>query len=241
MDKTRKPLKVWFRAIWEVCVHRPGISAKDLQRILGFGSYETAWTWLHKIRTLTVRPKREPLDGMVQLDESFVRGGRKKEAAIQRRGKSIVLVGAELGGRIRLLQSRNNDEPEIQSFANHNLTGHSDVTTDGLASYNSSTLGSRTHQRVVQTPAERAQTDALQCCHWAASQLKRWLLGTHHGATSTKHLQSYLDEFSFRYNRRKTKGVGRLTARLLENIGHYGPRPMKHIVNQVPFTAIGAI
>ena len=92
------------------------------------------------------------------------------------------------------------------------------VVTDGLASYNTRTLGERSHEMTVQTRQQKQENDALQNCHWAISNLKRWLLGTHHGAVRAKHLQSYLDEFAFRYNRRKTSGVGRIAARVLENL-----------------------
>ena len=102
LEKTRKPLKVWFRAVFEISTRRTGISAKDLQRILGFGSYETAWTWLHKLRTAMVRSDSEPLGPFVEIDEALVggKGGPHKE---------LVLVAAEAGGRVRLAHAANND------------------------------------------------------------------------------------------------------------------------------------
>ena len=105
------------------------------------------------------------------------------------------------------------------------------ATTDGLASYNANSLGERRHEKVVQTPGQKQQKDALQHCHWAISNLKRWLLGTHHGAVSAKHLQAYLDEFAFRYNRRKTKGVGRIAARVLENLVAAKPISMRQLID----------
>ncbi len=221
---TRKPLKAWFRAIFEISVHRHGISAKDLQRIMGFGSYKTAWTWLHKLRRAFVRPEREPLAAMIQLDEGLV-GGKGSE-------KSVVLVGVETGGRVRLAHAGNKDEVTIKSFVDGQVAEDAAVVTDGLASYNTRTLGKRPHEMRVQTREQKQENDALQNCHWAISNLKRWLLGTHHGAVTPKHLQSYLDEFAFRYNRRKTIGVGRIAARVLENLVARPPMTMRQLISE---------
>ena len=223
LSGTRKPFKAWFRAIFEIGVHRHGISAKDLQRIMGFGSYKTAWIWLHKLRRAMVRPGREPLCAIVQLDEGFI-GGKGSE-------KSMVLVGAEPGGRVRLAHAENNDQATLKRFAGAHVAETAQATTDGLASYNANSLGERHHEKVVQTPGQKQQKDALQHCHWAISNLKRWLLGTHHGAVSAKHLQAYLDEFAFRYNRRKTKGVGRIAARVLENLVAAKPISMRQLID----------
>lgn len=221
---TRKPLKAWFRAIFEISVHRHGISAKDLQRIMGFGSYETAWTWLHKLRRAFVRPGREPLSAMIQLDEGLV-GGKGAE-------KSTVLVGVETGGRVRLAHAESNDEPSIKSFVGCAVAGDASIVTDGLASYNVRSLGKRPHEVTVETSRQKQEKDALQNCHWAISNLKRWLLGTHHGAVRPKHLQAYLDECAFRTNRRKTQGVGRIAARVLENLAACSPMTMRQLVDE---------
>ena len=227
---TRKPLKLWFRAIWELCVHRQGLSAKDLQRILGFGSYETAWTWLHKLRRGLVDHRRKPLSGEVEMDEGFIRG----TGGPWRGANSVVLVAAERGGRIRLRRAANNDEPSIGRFADELIDPRAAVTSDGLASYNRRTLKDRAHTMTVQTKADKALQDAQQQCHWAISNLKRWWLGTHHGAISDKHAQAYLDEFTFRYIRRKTYGVGRLVARALQYLVAAPPMTMRQLVHGYP-------
>ena len=224
LEKTRKPLKVWFRAVFEISTRRTGISAKDLQRILGFGSYKTAWSWLHKLRAALVRPEREALGPFVQIDEAFV--GAKG------RGKELVLVAAEAGGRVRLAHAENNDEPTLKSFANGQVAVDAHVVTDGLASYNERSLCARSHDMIMQTKAERRENDALQACHWAISLLKRWLLGTHAGAVREKHLQAYLDEFAFRYNRRKTAGVGRIAARVIEQLVARKPLTTHQLINE---------
>jgi transposase-like protein/Zn ribbon nucleic-acid-binding protein len=225
LEKTRKPLKVWFRAVFEISTRRTGISAKDLQRIMGFGSYETAWTWLHKLRAAMVRSDSEPLGPFVQIDEALVggKGGPHKE---------LVLVAAEAGGRVRLAHAANNDAATLKRFADGQIAADSQIVTDGHAGYSKKSLGDRPHEAVVQTKAERRANDAVQGCHWTIALLKRWLLGTHAGAVRDKHLQAYLDEFAFRHNRRKTKGVGRIAARVLEHLVVRPPRPMQAIVDQ---------
>ena len=225
LQGTRKPFKTWFRAVFEISSRRNGISAKDLQRIMGFGSYETAWTWLHKLRAALVRPDREPLSQQVQVDEAFV--------GAKRGGKEMVLVATETtDGRVRLAHADNNDEATLRRFADAHVAVAAEVTTDGLASYNSRSLGDRGHEPIVQTDAERAEHDTLQGVHWTVSLLKRWLLGTHAGAVKPKHLQAYLDEFAFRYNRRKTKGVGRIAARTLQQLVVHAPMTMRMLVDQ---------
>jgi hypothetical protein len=116
----------------------------------------------------------------------------------------------------------------LKSFADSQIALDTQVVTDGLASYNSASLGPRPHQTIVQTKQERRESDALQGCHWTTSLLKRWLLGTHAGAVKPKHLQAYLDEFAFRHNRRKTIGVGRIAARVMAR----EPLPMRRIIDQ---------
>jgi len=219
---TRKPLRLWFRAIWEICVHRHGISAADLQRILGLGSYETAWAWAHRIRRAMVRENRDGLQGSVQVDETYV-GGKKRD-------KATVLVAAEEGGRVRLIHAPGNHEDCIKHVTEDTIETDAAVKTDGHAAYNARTLAARNHNAKVQSAAEKKTDDHVQLCHWAAAGLKRWLLGTHHGSVSDKHLQSYLDEHAFRHNRRKTKGVGRLVARCLENMLSRQPLTMRQLI-----------
>jgi len=220
---TRKPLKLWFRAIWEVAVRRNGISAADLQRILGLGSYQTAWTWLHRIRRAMTSENKEKLKGCTQIDETFV-GGEGSE-------KEMVVVVAEEYGRVRLIHVPGNHEACIAHVVDMGIADDTSVKTDGHAAYNERSLDKRAHEAKVQSKAERREDDHVQLCHWSASSLKRWLLGTHNGAVRPKHLQSYLDEHAFRYNRRKTKGVGRLVARCLENMLARAPMTMRQLID----------
>ena len=227
LEKTRKPLKMWFRAVFEISTRRTGISAKDLQRIMGFGSYKTAWSWLHKLRAAMVRPDREPLGPFVQTDETLVVGETHSSVCLGGHQNQL-LVGRALS------PADNNDEGTLKSFADGQIAANAQVVTDGLASYNSESLRERPHQAVIQTKQERRESDALQGCHWTTSLLKRWLLGTHAGAVRPKHLQAYLDEFAFRHNRRKTIGVGRIAARVIEQLVVRGPLTMRKLIDETP-------
>ena len=232
LEKTKKPFKVWFRAIFEISSRRNGISAKELQRIMGFGSYKTAWAWLHKLRTALVHSEEsEPLGPFVEMDEALV-GGKGSP------NKELVLVAAESSGRVRLAHAANNDATTIKAFADGEIAPSASVTTDGHAGYNAESLGARRHEAKVQTKAERRADDAVQRCHWTMSNLKRWLLGTHGGAVKPKYLQAYLDEFVFRYNRRKTLGVARIAARTIAALVSRPPRNLNDIVTKsAPYMA----
>ena len=225
---TRKPLRLWFRAIWEMVARKNGISAKDLQRLMGFGSYRTAWVWLHKLRRCMVRPARERLDGTIQIDDAYV-GGLDRRPGRPNGNKAVLLVATEPGGRVRLEHAPNLTGLTINQFARRNLSEAARVTSDGYRSYSAKSLGGRAHAPHLQKRKRHLPADPLQQAHFAVSLVKRWLIGTHHGAVREKHLQAYLDEFEFRYNRRKTNGTGRLVARLL------------HILVNSPHTAEAAL
>jgi hypothetical protein len=224
LEKTHKPPKVWFRAIFEIQRAAPA-SGQDLQRLMGFGSYKTAWSGLQKLRAGMGRSDSDPLGPFVQIDEALVggKGGPHKE---------LVLVAAEAGGRVRLAHIENNDKGTVKRFADGQIAADARVVTDGHAGYDEKSLGKRPHDAVVQTKAERRENDAVQGCHWTISLLKRWLIGTHAGAVRDKHLQGYLDEFAFRHNRRKTNGVGRIAARVIEKLVAHPPRTMRQIIDE---------
>jgi len=192
-------------------------------RVRGLGSYRTAWAWGHRIRRAMVCETRERMRGTVQMDELFV-GGKGAE-------KALVLAAAEEGGRIRLVHAPGNHEPCIKHVADTEIDDDAALKTDGHAACNANTLGERSHEAKVQSIKEKKDDDHVQLCHWAVAGLKRWLLGTHHGAVRDKHLQLYLDEHTFRHNRRKTNGVGRLAARCLENMMARQPITMNQLVH----------
>ena len=236
MHRTKKPLTMWFRAMWEVATHRTGISAKDLQKIMGFGSYETAWTWLHKLRNFMARPERSALDGGVQVDDAWFGGNDNRPGRPKPGGKkALVIVAVEPNGRARIEHAPNMLTTTTKSFANRNLEENCIVTTDGYKSYNKVSLGARSHQRHIQKKERNIVFDPLQSAHFVISLARRMWLGTYHGGTSKKHLQAYFDEFEFRYNRRKTKGVGRIVARLLHSFSLGGRLSYDDIISRRAF------
>lgn len=236
MHRTKKPLKTWFRAMWEVATHRTGISAKDLQRSLGFGSYKTAWTWLHKLRRCMARPDRDPLRGDVQVDDTYFGGNTRRPGRPRPGGrKALVFVAVEPGGRVRIEHAPNLRTETVKSFLDRNLEKDCEVTTDGYRSYNKTSLDSRTHRKHIQQAKRNLTADPLQHAHFLISLAKRMWLGTYHGGTSQKHLQAYFDELEFRFNRRKTNGVGRIMARLLHVFANTGRITYESIVARQPF------
>jgi ribosomal protein L37AE/L43A len=226
LERTHLPLTAWFRAMWHVTAQKNGVSALGLQRVLGLGSYKTAWAMLHKLRRAMVRPGRDRLQGTVEVDETY--WGGPEEGLIGRltETKTLIAVAAEEDGtgigRIRLRRL-----PELTRRALHGFIGEavepgSTVRTDGLNCYLG--LEGYVHDRQIQ----RDQDDdehLLPRVHRVVSLLKRWLLGTHQGAVGHEHLDCYLDEFTFRFNRRKSASRGKLFYRLAQQAVQVGPAP----------------
>lgn len=235
---TRTPLRLWFRAIWWVTSQKNGASALSLQRILGLGSYRTAWTWLHKLRRAMVRPDRDRLSGQVEVDETFV-GGVEPGGGRRHVGKkALVVIAAEVGpgratGRIRLGRVKDSSAESVLPFVQGATEPGSVVITDGLQSYlGLPALGYGHDRRVVLGSGESADA-LLPRVHRVAALLKRWLLGTHQGAVSREHLEYYLDEFTFRFNRRTSRHRGKLFYRLLENAVQVAPVPYAAMVKSI--------
>lgn len=233
---TRKPLRTWFTAIWWVTTQKNGASASGLQQILGLGSYKTAWTWLHKIRTAMVNPNRTKLSGMVEVDETYI--GSEEEGGKRKRGtenKSLVVIGVELQegrnqlGRVRMQVVPDASKESLQGFIKENVEPGSTVITDGWSSYNSINESGYTH---IVPPKFDAADDKnlLPHVHMIVSLLKRWLLGTHQGAVREVHLQAYLDEYVFRFNRRKAAQRGLLFYRLIECAMQVSPTTLDELL-----------
>jgi transposase-like protein len=231
---TRKPLRMWFLAMWFVTSQKNGVSALGLQRVLGLGSYETAWTWLHKLRRAMVRPSRDSLTGVVEVDEIYVGGPEEGMRGRQTETKAIVAVAAEKSGRgigrIRLRRVMDVSADSLLPFVKEAVTPGSLVHTDGWSSYSSLAKAGYKHQvNVINNGAELAH-EVLPRVHMAASLLKRWLIGTHQGGVQHQHLDYYLDEFTFRFNRRRSKARGLLFHRLAQQAAAVGPAPYHVIV-----------
>ena len=228
------PLRVWFRAIWWVTNQKSGVSAVGLQRVLGLGSYKTAWACLHKLRRAMVRPGREPLAGEVEVDEVFI-GGVEKGGGKRHVGtKALVAIAAEVRGsgigRIRMQQIADASAQSLEGFVREALAPGSVVVTDGWTAYPGLEQRGYVHRpRVIRTSGQPAST-LLPRVHRVAALLKRWLLGIHQGRVSKEHLGDYLDEFTFRFNRRLSRYRGKLFYRLLQQAVAIEPVPYKRLV-----------
>ena len=214
---TRSPLRSWFQAIWYVTGQKHGASALGLQRVLGLGSYHTAWAWLHRLRRAMVRPGRERLTGTVQVDESFWGGERPGKRGRGAGGKSVILAAGEHAGRrlgrIRLVRVDFTRGETLVGTLQMLVEPGSCIETDGLFAYRA--LAKAGYRHIV-IRAESPE-ELLPQVHLVISLLKRWLLGTHQGAVHASHLDYYLDEFTFRFNRRTSHSRGLLFRRVLEH------------------------
>ena len=231
---TRKPLTMWFRAIWWVTAQKNGASALGLQRILGLGSYFTAWTWLHKLRRAMVRPGRDRLHGRVEVDETYIGGLEEGVRGRQTETKALVAVACEEEGRaigrIRLRRIRDASAASLEAFVAEAIEPGSVVHTDGWEGYASLEMKGYTHRVTVLKRGQQSAAELLPRVHLVVSLLKRWLVGTHQGAVSRQHLDYYLDEFTFRFNRRKSRSRGKLFYRLLQQAVAVEPAPYKAVV-----------
>lgn len=231
---TRLPLTLWFRAMWHVTSQKNGASALGVQRVLGFRSYQTAWAWLHKLRRAMVRPGRDRLAGTVEVDETY--WGAEERGVVGRltEDKALVIVAAQQDGprkigRIRMRRIPNLTKAVLNAFMAQNVAPGSVVRTDGLLAYRG--LDGYRHDPVVVGGSGKTASDLLPRVHTVVSLAKRWLLGTHQGAVSQKHLDYYLDEFVFRFNRRTSASRGKLFYRLAQQAVQVGPHPFRSLVN----------
>ena len=236
-ERTRKPLRVWFQAVWLVTSQNRGASALGLQRVLGLGSYQTAWTWLHKLRRAMVRPGRERLHGSVEVDETYV-GGEEKGGKRGRgtENKEVVVVAVEVlppkgFGRIRMGRVPNVSGDSLVPFICEVVEPGSKILTDGWNGYNSLSGHSYTHVRTVLSESGDPAHVAMPSVHRIAALLKRWLLGIHQGAVSGKHLEYYLDEYTFRFNRRTSRSRGMLFYRLMQQAVATPSTPYRQLVD----------
>ena len=224
---SRIPLRIWFMSAWWIVGQKNGCSAKGLQRTLGLGSYESAWTILHKFRKAMVFPDRKPLSGTIELDETYIGGKKPGARGRGAKGKTIVAVavedkGEEGFGRIRLETIDDASTKSLVTFLKNNVEKGSRLRTDGWTSYPG-----------IDKYKHLPTSKELKLVNRIAALLKRWLIGTHQGAVAHEHLQSYLDEFVFRFNRRTSRSRGLLFRRLLENAMSTPPFTYKTIIKHV--------
>jgi len=216
---THKPLTLWFRAIWWLTGQKNGTSAVTIQKIMGLGSYKTAWVWLQKLRRAMITPGRDNLSGIVEVDETYIGGDKPGKRGRGAAGKALVVVAVEVNdsniGRIRLHRVKDASSDSLHDAISKTINKGSLIRTDKWRGYNGLDGLGYIHEIVRQS--EEVGEDLLQNCHRVASLLKRWLLGIHQGAVSKEHLDYYLDEFTFRFNRRTSTHRGKLFYRLLQN------------------------
>jgi len=213
-DKTRTKLTTWFDAAWHITTAKNGMSAKTLERMMGI-SYHVAWHMLHRFRVAMVRTPREPLSGEVEVDEAMI--GGVEEGGKRGRGtnKEIIVIAVEIKhpkgfGRIRMRHAPDASAENLVPFVREMIAHGSVVCTDGWRGYYG-LPSDYTHRQTILSSSDDPAHVAMPGVHRVASLLKRWLLGTHQGAFSVEHLQSYLEEFTFRFNRiLSTNGVFRI-------------------------------
>jgi transposase-like protein len=231
---TRKPLRTWFHAIWYVTNQKLGVSALGLQRVLGFGSYQTAWTWLHKLRRAMVRPGRDRLTGEVEIDETYVGGVEHGVVGRRVEKNALVAIAAEVRGRatgrVRMARVLDASAGSLLPFVQAAITKGSVIRTDGWRAYEGlGDLGYDHRPRNIAASGEPAHV-VMPRVHLVASLLDRRWLGTHQGAIRPKHLDYYLDEFTFRFNRRRSRARGLLFYRLLQQAAMVEPVPYRDLV-----------
>jgi len=218
---TKTPLTVWFAAAWYMTAAKNGVSAKTLHRLMGFGSYETAWAMLHRFRSAIGHAEHTRLCGDVEVDETMIGGVRPGKRGRGGEGKVLVAVAVEQAqpkgfGRCRIQVIANAEAGTLRSFLLTHVEPGSTILTDGLASYPSAAGDGYILRSTPIKGSGMEAHDVLPGVHRVAALVKRWLLGTHQGAFSADHMQAYLDEFTFRFNRRGSRARGMLFYRLLE-------------------------
>jgi transposase-like protein len=255
-DRTRTPLTVWFTACWLFASGKDGISALSLQRTLEVGSYQTAWAMLHRLRSALVRPGRERLAGVVEVDETYIGGEEPGLRGGRARGKKVLTaIAVEVHepkgiGRCRILPLVDASADSLHTFVKDHIEPGARVVTDGWQGYRGLDRLGYDHDRRSQRAARARGDDAdalLPAVHRVASLAKRWLLGTHQGSVDDGHLASYLDEFVFRFNRRRSHSRGLVFYRVLELAVVHAPvrykdlivTPRPRAVPPVPPTARG--
>ena len=230
---THKPLTMWFRAIWYITSQKNGTSALGLQRVLGLGSYRTAWTWLHKLRRAMVRQGREKLHGVVEVDEAYI-GSTESDGKRGRgtKNKVLTVIAVEINdnkiGRIRIGVINDASSNSLHSFIGEVVEQGSTIISDGWRGYNG--LSEKGYKQEVSLHKKSDIETLLPHVHTVISLLKRWMLGTLQGSFSKDHIAYYFDEFTFRFNRRKSKIRGKLFYRLMQNAVNLEPVTYKKII-----------
>ncbi len=239
LDKTRTPLTTWFEAAWHLTTAKNGMSATTLERTIGV-SYRVAWAMLHRFRVAMVRAEREPLAGDVEVDETLVGGVEHGRGRGRGTAKSIVVIAVEVTrpkgfGRTRMRHVPDASAASLVPFVCDAVAPGSVALTDGWGGYNSLAKLGYVHKQTVLSASGDPAHVAMPGVHRVASLLKRWILGTHQGSVDPEHLQSYLEEFTFRFNRRTSRSRGLVFRRLLEQSVVTGPVTEADVTHGYPW------
>ena len=231
--RSHTPMSTWFAAVWFLTSQKTGISALALQSQFGFGSYETAWAWLHKLRRAMVRPDRDRLSGVVEIDETFIGGVATGRAGASTSKIPVQIAVERIGprklGRVRFDIGTRPGTLELVDFAARVIEPGATVRTDGARMLRRLGEEGFRHEPVDVYTAEEKDS-VLPGVHLVASLLKRWLAGTLHYAVSDMHLDYYLDEYAFRFNRRTSSARGMLFYRLLQQAVVTDPHPLHELL-----------
>lgn len=234
---SKKPITSWFKAMWWFTTRKSGVNAVNLQSLLGLGSYTTAWCWLQKLRSCTIRTGREKLSGSVEVDEFYLGGehsgkrGRGAEhkctvvAAVEKKGRKL--------GRIRLQHIDDCSQKYLAQFIKSNVVPQSHVRTDGWRGYGLTFSKNCKHEKLLQSQA-KDKSKTLPGVHLVSSLIKRLMLSTFQGRFDKKHLQRYLDEYVFRFNRRTSTYVGKKFMRIVQQAMVTTPNPYYLLVKGSP-------
>lgn len=231
-DRSRTPLTVWFTACWLFATGKDGISALSLKRTLEIGSYQTAWAMLHRLRSVLVRPGRNRLSGVVEVDETYIGGLEPGLSGGRAEGKKVLTgVAVEIRepkgiGRCRMRPLADASAASLHPFVNDYVEPGTRVITDGWQGYHGLDKLGYVHDRRSQRAARARGDDPsklLPAVHRVVSLAKRWLLGTHQGSVDDAHLTSYLNEFVFRFNRRRSRSRGMVFYRVLDLAVDHAP------------------
>ena len=243
-DRRRTPLTVWFAVCWQFATAKDGVSALAVKRTLQIGSYQTAWAMLHRLRSVLVRPGRELMSGTVEVDETYIGGEEAGLAGGRAKGKkALVVVAVEVRppkgfGRCRMQIIPDASGRTLHGFITDTIAPGATVITDGWSGYLGINALGYHHDRRSQRAARARGEDIdglLPGVHRIASLARRWLLSTHQGAVEIDHLPGYLNEFCFRFNRRRSSSRGLVFLRVLQlAVGHDPVRYSQLVAHPAP-------
>lgn len=232
--RTRLPLQDWFRAMWWMTGQKHQLSALGLQRLLGFGSYRTAWLWLQKLRRAMALPDWDRLGGEVEVDEMHMGNVEAGGGRWHLESKALVAIAAQIDGkgigRIRLRRIPAASPSQLVTFVKHVVEPGSIVITDGWKGYGGLKQEGFKHRPRLINANGKTVSALLPRVHRVASLLRRWLMGTHQGALSREQLDTYLEEFTFRFNRRTSRYRWKLFYGLVAQAVSIAPAPYSRLV-----------